>query len=241
MATTTATTATKTQEQAYANMTNEDLVTLITAAHSAADNTASIANAFTLNDALDQLFKNLAPITLNRAEMYRGKMDTYDTEDFLQVGKILIWEIIQKGNFKAGKFANYYNVAITRRLANIYRDYTLKNPICIGEFEDAHGNVTRILAEADYAKTYREKHRAQCRAWSERKKASQPPKEKKPPMTKEERTARQMAYQRKYYAEHPEKYQERLAKERERQRRKREAERRARECEKLAVMSTAFA
>ena len=104
MATTTATTtatSTTNQEQAYANMTNEDLVILITAAHETAGNAASTADSFTLNDALDQLFKNLAPITLNRAEMYRGKMDTYDTEDFLQVGKILIWEIIQKGELQA--------------------------------------------------------------------------------------------------------------------------------------------
>lgn len=40
-------------------------------------------------------------------------------------------------------------------------------------------------------------------------------------MTKEERIRKVVAYQRKYYAAHPDKYEERKAKERERQRRKR--------------------
>ena len=40
-------------------------------------------------------------------------------------------------------------------------------------------------------------------------------------LTKEERIRKVVAYQRKYYAAHPDKYEERKAKERERQRRKR--------------------
>lgn len=170
--------------------------------------------------AYEQLFRNLAPITLHEAEMYRGKMDYYDTEDFLQLGNILAWEIISRGSFRSGKFAVYFGSAIRKRLVNTYRDYTLKNLICIGEQEDCYGNLTRTMAVADYAITYREKHRAQCKAWYEKKKANQPPKEKKPPMTKEERSRRVMAHQKEYYAAHPEKYAERLAKQREYQRRK---------------------
>ena len=211
----------------YTDCTNEELVSIITEAREAGDK-------YTENDALEQLFKNLAPITLNKAEMYRGKMDTYGTDDFLQIGRILAWEIIAKGNFKGGKFANYFRTAITRRLTNIYRDFTLKNPICVGEVEDKHGNVTRILAEAEYAKTYREKHRAQCKAWSEKKKASQPPKEKKPELTPEEKRAKRNAYQRAYYAAHPEKNEARKAKERERQRRLAAERRKEREAQKAA-------
>ena len=53
-----------------------------------------------------------------------------------------------------------------------------------------------------------------------KKKTSQLPKEPKPKMTAEERKAKVAAYQKAYYAAHPEKYEERKAKERERQRRK---------------------
>ena len=190
----------------YTNMTNEELVSVIT---ESAD-----------NGAYDQLFRNLAPIILHEAEMYRGKMDTYDTDDFLQLGNILAWEIISKGSFKKGRFASYFASAIRKRLVNTYRDYTLKNPVYICEMVDLKGNATRILGEGDYAKAYREKHRAQCRAWYEKKMAVEPPKQKKEPMTKEERSRRVMAYQKKYYAAHPEKYAERLAKQREYQRRK---------------------
>lgn len=67
----------------YTNLTNEELVNIIT-------ETAD-------NDAYDQLFRNIAPITLHEAEMYRGKMVTYDTEDFLQEGRIVAWQIIARG------------------------------------------------------------------------------------------------------------------------------------------------
>lgn len=193
----------------YTNLTNEELVSIIT-------ETAD-------NDAYAQLFKNLAPITLHEAEMYRGKMVTYGTEDFLQEGMIIAWSIIAKGNFKSGNFASYFSTAVKRRLVNIYRDYTLKNLICISEQEDCRGNITKTMVEADYARTYREKHRAQCKAWYEKKKTSQPPKEKNPPMTKEEKIARQVAYQKEYYAAHPDKLAERREKNRIRERERRMA------------------
>ena len=206
----------------YAELTNEELVSIISETGD--------------NGAYEQLFRNLAPITLHEAEMYRGKMVTYSTEDFLQEGNIIAWQIISKGSFKSGRFATYYGAAIRKRLVNIYRDYTLKNLICVGESEDCRGNITKMMVEADYAKAYREKHRAQCKAWYEKKKASQPPKEPKPkkaPETKEERSKRIMAYQKEYYAAHPEKLEERRAKARERER----AKRAAKKAERLAQAS----
>ncbi|MBQ9662002.1 MAG: sigma-70 family RNA polymerase sigma factor [Oscillospiraceae bacterium] len=179
-------------------------------------------------DALEQLFRNLRPIILHEAETYRDKMTTYDMDDLIQEGNILAWEIIVKGNFKTGKFSTYYTSAIKNRLTNIYRDYTLKNLVCIGEHEDCRGNVTSILVESDYAKNYREKHRAQCKAWYEKKKAAQPPKEPKPRQTKEEKAAKAKAYQKEYYAAHPEKLEERRAKARAYQKAKYEAQKAAR-------------
>ena len=117
----------------YSTYTNEELVSIIAAGDEAA---------------YEQLFRNLAPITLHEAEMYRGKMDTYSTEDFLQEGNIVAWEIISRGNFKDGKFSTYFGGAIRKRLIRIWRDYNLKNLVCIGESEDCRGNITRILSRA---------------------------------------------------------------------------------------------
>jgi hypothetical protein len=206
----------------YVNHTNEELVSIIAAGDEAA---------------YEQLFRNLAPITLHEAEMYRGKMDTYSTEDFLQEGNIVAWEIISRGNFTGGKFSTYFGGAIRKRLIRIWRDYNLKNLVCIGESEDCRGNITRILVESDYAKEYRVKKAEQQKRWYEKKKAeralTQPPKEKKPPMTKEERSRKVMAYQKEYYATHPEK----LAERREKNRIAEKARRERKKAERLAAQA----
>ena len=204
----------------YSDYTNEELVEMITNGEEAA---------------YEQLFRNLAPITLHEAEMYRGKMDTYSTEDFLQEGNIVAWEIISRGNFKDGKFSTYFGGAIRKRLIRIWRDYNLKNLVCIGESEDCRGNITRILVESDYAKEYRQKKAEQQKRWYEKKKAAQPPKEKKPPMTKEERSRRVCAYQKEYYAAHPEK----LAERREKNRIAEKARRERKKAERLAAQANA--
>ena len=206
----------------YSDYSNEELVEMITNGEEAA---------------YEQLFRNIAPITLHEAEMYRGRMDTYSTEDFLQEGNIVAWEIISRGNFKGGRFSTYFAAAVRKHLIRIWRDYNLKNLVCIGESEDYHGTITRILVESDYAKEYRRKKAEQQKRWYEKKKASQPPKEKKPPMTKEERTRKVMAYQKEYYAAHPDKLAERREKNRIKER-----ERRARKkAEKLAAQAEANA
>jgi len=183
----------------YAGCTNEELVKIITAGDDAAYET---------------LFRNLRPIILHEAEIYRGQMETYDTEDFLQEGWIVAWEIISRGNCKGGKFSTYFGTAIRYHLARIWRDYTLKNLVCIGEKEDCRGNITRLLVVSNYAKEYRKKKAAQQKRWYEKRKASMPPKEKKEPMSREERSKKVMAYQKKYYAEHPDKLAERREKNR---------------------------
>lgn len=185
----------------YTGYTNEELVSIIAEGDEAA---------------YTQLFLNLKPIILYHAEMYKGKMETYSTEDFLQEGHIVAWQIISRGNYNAGKgaFSTYYSGAVQKKFFNIYRDYTMKNFICIEETEDCRGNLTRILVEADFAKEYRVKKAEQQKRWYEKKKAQQPPKEKKPPMTKQERSRKVMEWQKKYYAEHPEKLEERREKNR---------------------------
>ncbi len=167
----------------YANLTNEELVTIIQSGEEAA---------------YDQLFRNLRPVMLHEIDMYRNRMDTYGVDDLLQECQIVAWEIISRGSFKGGVFSSYYSAAIRNHLIRIWRDYNLKNLVCIGESEDCRGNITRILVESDWAKEYREKQRQRSKAWYDKKKAAEPPKEKKPPMTREERSRRVMAYQREY-------------------------------------------
>ena len=202
----------------YTTKTNEELIALITAGDEAA---------------YEQLFRNIRPITLHEAAMYQRKMETYDTEDFIQEGNIVAWEIISRGNYSPehGRFAVYFGAAIRKRLIRIWRDYTLKNMICIGEHEDYNGNVSRILVESDYAKEYRAKKAAQQKRWYEKKKAEQalinPPKPKKASETKEERSRRVMAYQKVYYAAHPDKLAERREKNRIRERERRAAKKAA--------------
>ena len=124
----------------YTNLTNEELVERISAGD---------------ENAYEQLFRNLRPVILHEAAMYFDKMDTYGVEDLIQECNIVAWQVIARGNFKGGKSSTYFGGAIRNRLCNIYRDYNLKNLVCIGEQEDYHGNITRILIESDYAKEYR--------------------------------------------------------------------------------------
>ena len=204
----------------YTNLTNEELVELISAGE---------------EGAYDQLFRNLRPVMLHEAAMYMNKMDTYGLEDLIQECQIVAWEVISRGNFKGGNFSTYYGAAVRNHLIRIFRDYNLKNLICIGESEDYHGNITRILVESDYAKEYRRKKAEQQKRWYVKKKASQPAREKKPPMTKEERSKKIMAYQRAYYATHPDK----LAERREKNRIAEKARRERKKAERLAAMAIA--
>ena len=202
----------------YTNLTNEELAERIIAGDEAA---------------YDQLFRNLRPVILHEIEMYKNKMETYGTEDLIQECHITCWEVLSRGNWdkSKGKFSTYFGGAIRNKLIRIFRDYNLKNLVCIGEKEDYHGNISRIYVESDYAKEYRRKKAEQNKRWYEKKKAAQPPKEKKPPMTKEERSKKVMAYQKEYYAAHPDK----LAERREKNRIAEKARRERKKAEKLAA------
>ena len=133
----------------YTNLTNEELVSIIQSGDEAA---------------YDQLFRNLRPVMLHEAAMYMNKMDTYGLEDLIQECQIVAWEVISRGNFKGGRFSTYYGAAVRNHLIRIFRDYNLKNLVCIGEAEDCKGNITRILVESDYAREYREKQRQRSKA-----------------------------------------------------------------------------
>ena len=172
-------------------------------------------------DAYEELFRNLRPIIIHEAEMYKGKIPHYGLDDYIQEGNLLAWKIIFSGNFKGGSFAVYFGKAIRNYLCRLFRDFSMKNLICIGQKEDDHGNVTSILVEAEFAQKYREKQRERSKRYYEKKKveaaearrlAGIPEPVKKPPITKEEKIARQVAWQKEYYKANPDKLEERRAK-----------------------------
>lgn len=136
-------------------------------------------------------------------------LPSYQTEDFLQEGSIVAWQIIVRGTFRTGNFSAYYGSAIKKRFANIYRDYTLKKLICIGQREDVYGNLTSILVVSDYARAYREKHRRHCRESCARKKEREAEARRaagipEPVLTPEERLEQHRARCLAYYHAHKE-------------------------------------
>ena len=93
----------------------------------------------------------------------------------------MIWKIALRGKYRRGSFKRYFATAIKYRLSNVFRDYVLRNFVCVGRvvsggsrgsrggsgssagFLDIYGNGYQVFVESDYAKRYREKHREQCR------------------------------------------------------------------------------
>lgn len=182
----------------YDNKSNEELVTLA----QGGDECAYL-----------RLFRNLRPIILKETRIYSGKMVTFDQEDLIQEAEILVWEIIRSGHFKSGYFAKYFTSALRFKMRNIFRDYSIKNPVMIANFIDERGEGFNqcILVESSYAKSYREKHRKHCRESYARKKqreleakraAGIPDPEPKPVLSEEEKRARRNARSLAYYHAH---------------------------------------
>ena len=149
--------------------------------------------------AFEELIRRLTPIILGEAIKYRDQLP-YDTDDYLQEGRIVLWKIAAKGNFKAGKFHKYFISSIRFHYCRLYRDYVLRNFVCIGGYEDIRGNTFQILIEAPYAQQYRERHREHCRQSYARRKAAEGP--KPPTLTPEERRERNRARSLAYYYAH---------------------------------------
>ena len=189
-----------------ATYTNEQLVSMI-------------QNGENTDFAYEQLFVNLRPVILSEAKMYQGKMPIYDREDLIQEGHITIWKAT--GTFKSGNFQSYFASAIKRHYISLYRDYTLKNLICIAETEDfrGYGYTTQTLVISNYATAYREKHREECRRSNAKRKAEKEaerialglpkpgPKPRKPRQSKyteEEKRLRNLESSKRYNEAHKE-------------------------------------
>ena len=95
-------------------LSNEDLIAALTA---------------NPNDGLvfEELTRRLRPVILGEALKYRQQLP-YDTDDYLQEGRIVLWKIAARGSFKTGSFRNYFISAMRFHLCHVYRDYVLKTP-----------------------------------------------------------------------------------------------------------------
>ena len=131
-------------------LTNEDLIMQLIA-----DNNNSLI--------FEELIRRMKPVIFGEALAYRTQLPL-DSDDYLQEGRIVLWKIAAKGTFKPGNFRNFFISAIRFHLRHLYRDYVLKNLVCIGGYEDCRGQTYQILIEAPFAARFREKHRIHCRA-----------------------------------------------------------------------------
>ena len=178
-------------------LTNEDLIMQLIA-----DNNNSLI--------FEELIRRMKPVIFGEALAYRTQLPL-DSDDYLQEGRIVLWKIAAKGTFKPGNFRNFFISAIRFHLRHLYRDYVLKNLVCIGGYEDCRGQTYQILIEAPFAARFREKHRIHCRESYHRRKAREaaererlgiPAPTPKPKLTPEEKRERDRARSLAYYYAH---------------------------------------
>lgn len=179
------------------DLSNEDLIMTL------------IANP---NDSLifEELIRRMKPTIFGEAQAYRKQLP-FDSDDYLQEARIVLWKIAAKGSFKPGNFKNFFISAMRFHLRHLYRDYVLKNLVCIGVYEDCRGNTFQILIEAPFAAEFREKHCVHCRESYHRRKAREaaererlglPAPAPKPKLSTEERRERNRARSLAYYYAH---------------------------------------
>lgn len=172
-----------------------------------------IAEENCVDEALQQLFTNLKPLTRKTASGYLRYLRIYDIDDFFQEAYIIIWKMAIKYNEGCydTKFITLYMIALKRRYNSMYRDYMLRNMICLHKGEDcySYGYTVCTMMESEYAKEYRRKHREQGRKYNNHKQQSKMDTvSQKEKMTEEEKKEKKRRYAREYYKKNREKYVE---------------------------------
>ena len=122
--------------------------------------------------ALWSLCKTYEPLFRSEAKLYRYKMaDAYDVEDFISIGYVVVWDVIRKGNFnpERGSFGAYLKQAVQWKFRNTFRDFAMKNMVCIGDDEDYYGTRTRAYVIHDFAIRERELTRERQQDWYRRR------------------------------------------------------------------------
>ena len=92
--------------------------------------------------ALEELTQRMRPIIMTEALKYRSTLP-YDSDDYMQEGRILLWKIALQNNYRRGSFKKYFATAIRFHLSNLFRDYVLRNYICIENVQTSMGTPFR--------------------------------------------------------------------------------------------------
>ena len=85
-------------------------------------------------DMIERLVENLRGTIICRARGYLG-LNGMEMADFFQEARILIWEIISRKSYNqegGAGFATFFSVCWRDRLARMYRDFVLHNPVVVG-------------------------------------------------------------------------------------------------------------
>ena len=176
--------------------TNEELILWIYAEN-------QIENAF------EQLIKNLTPMMVKIGRWHLGKLHFYDTEDYIQEGSVVLWKLIQSRKYdREGKFSNLFYTAFDRKCISLYRSYMMKNLVQLSESKDCYSYGYRIchFVEDEYAREYADKQRERNKKWREKTQGHPPP--KPPKLTEEERKERKRQRSLEYYIKNRDKCRE---------------------------------
>lgn len=129
-------------------------------------------------DAYKQLFYYLKPIIFQLLKCGYDRIPIFDTDDYLQEGYILLWEICRKNLIEKQYFVSYYRTALRHRFLNLYADYCRKNFLVAYEKEGSEHNIAvcyvsgyiEILdkQKQEYTKAYRSTHRVQIKEQKKR-------------------------------------------------------------------------
>lgn len=188
---------------------------------------------------IEELVRRYRPVILGESAKYRRTL-IFDTDDYLQEARILLWKTAKNRNFNPASIPNptdtqaaetgftaYFIAAIRRHLCKLYRKYVLKNMVRVkGWYDNEECDCLVIPAKAEH---YREQDRIRSHRSYERRKAKTPPKPKKNALTEEERREQISARRKAYYNAHIEECRRRS---REFARKKRAEEKAAREAER---------
>ena len=98
--------------------------------------------------ALEELAQRMRPIIMTEALKYRSTLP-YDSDDYMQEGRILLWQIALQKTYRRGYFKRYFTSAIRFRFSNLFRDYVLKNLVRVGEYQDFYGITYQILVVSE--------------------------------------------------------------------------------------------
>jgi len=161
----------------------------------------------------EELCKLLRPMFIHLMERYRGVIDYYSTEDFVQIGQIVLWKVLERMRQNPGvvyNFKAYIYKAVSNRYATEFRNFVFSSdPKPIRSHESAGNPQMTITYFGDYDRyknKVREQRKSKDKAYYERHKERILEARKK---YAEEHRQQRREITRRYYQRHREEIRER--------------------------------